>query len=154
MERNTSNRIGKDTNGYNVAMFNTTVASTLYNREWIVWSRSYFLYRVTTAALPNPKLCCSPILAPSTCRFPATPRSFVKKGQRIKNGEHCLPKSILPANSTQHTGQVRLHQLDDLVEIITGGRKERRPSFPPTFRLKSARWIDNPSATKLAQFPA
>lgn len=35
----------------------------------------YFLYMVTTAAPPIPKLCCMAILAPSTCLLSASPRS-------------------------------------------------------------------------------
>lgn len=47
----------------------------------------YFLYMVTTAAPPMPKLCCMAILAPSTCLLSARPRSCFTSSAHWANPE-------------------------------------------------------------------
>ena len=48
-----------------------------YSRACGTLFLSNFPYSVTTAAPPMPKFCCKPILALSTCLFPASPLSCI-----------------------------------------------------------------------------
>ena len=57
-------------------------AFVLYSRACGTLFLSYFPYKVTTTAPPIPKLCCRPILALSTCLFPASPLNCMSINKR------------------------------------------------------------------------
>src|SRR3546814_14767812 len=47
-------------------------------------------YIVTTQAPPRPRLCCSAVRAPSTCRGPALPRSCSTRSEERRVGKECV----------------------------------------------------------------
>ena len=86
--------------------------------QFVYW---YFLYTVTTAAPPSPRLCCRAREAPDTWRFPASPRSWRRKYHTIiitymvpaiahgwRSKGHTTSDHNLPASWAQNTELVLL----------------------------------------------
>ena len=86
--------------------------------QFVYW---YFLYTVTTAAPPSPRLCWRAREAPDTWRFPASPRSWRRKYHTViitymvpaiahgwRSKGHTTSDHNLPASWAQNTELVLL----------------------------------------------